>query len=140
MTNAQKWVSIVLVLFILLLALSKLTDREESSNETNYSEENTSTTEPTSVTPEELIAKNKCQTCHGRDLNGSGMGPSLENLSTNWDKTNLISYLQNPSAFLNSERMKMLSDRYGREMPAVENLTNEELDMLADYLLKLKWE
>jgi hypothetical protein len=25
-------------------------------------------------------------------------------------------------------------------MPAVENLTNEELDMLADYLLKLKWE
>ena len=33
MTNAQKWVSAFLVLFILLLALSKITNREESETE-----------------------------------------------------------------------------------------------------------
>ncbi|MBU0473047.1 MAG: cytochrome c [Bacteroidetes bacterium] len=138
MTNAQKWVTIFLVLFILLLVLSKLTKREESSTESTSTEETMQNGETQQISAENLIAKNKCASCHGRDLNGSGMGPSLINLSTNWEKDDLVSYLQNPSSFLSSARMAMLKDKYGQDMPAFKNMSAEELDALASFLLDIK--
>lgn len=138
MTNAQKWVIVFLVLFILLLALSKLTKREESSTESTSTEETMQNGEPAQINAENLIAKNRCVSCHGRDLNGSSMGPSLINLSANWEKSDLVSYLQNPSSFLSNARMAMLKDKYGRDMPAVKNMTAEELDVLASFLLDIK--
>lgn len=135
MTNAQKWVSVFLVLFVLLLALSKLTDREEQTNDSYYSEETVSSSEPKELNVENLLANNKCYVCHGRDLNGSGMGPSLANLSKNWKAENLASYLENPKAFLNNPRMAILKDKFGTEMPAAKDLTSEELNALAEYLI-----
>lgn len=138
MTNAQKWVTVFLILFVLLLALSKLTNKDEKSSAANYSEENVNPNETVQINAEKLISQNRCLTCHGRDLGGSGMGPSLTNLSDNWEKDALINYLKDPSSFLNTARMAVLKEKYGSDMPAVKNLSNDELSAIAEFLLKLK--
>ncbi|PIQ08317.1 MAG: hypothetical protein COW71_12445 [Ignavibacteriales bacterium CG18_big_fil_WC_8_21_14_2_50_31_20] len=138
MTNAQKWVTVFLILFVLLLALSKLTNKDEKSSAANYSEENVNPNETVQINAEKLISQNKCLTCHGRDLGGSGMGPSLTNLSDNWEKDALINYLKDPSSFLNIARMAVLREKYGSDMPAVKNLSNDEISAIAEFLLKLK--
>jgi cytochrome c2 len=136
MTNAQKWVSAFLVLFILLLVLSKMTDRQNSVEETNHFENIDSPAMQTEgINVENLMANNRCFTCHGRDLNGSGMGPSLAKVGDNWKKASLVSYFQNPKAFLSNPRMAILSEKYDRDMPSIERLSIEELEALADYLL-----
>lgn len=135
MTNAQKWVAGFLLLFVLLLALSKMTQKEDGENapiNAMSSEANPSTG---AVDVENILASNRCYVCHGRDLNGSGMAPSLAKVGENWKKPSLVSYFQNPTAFLNNQRMAALKDQYNRSMPAFENLSQEELNALADYLL-----
>jgi len=141
MTNAQKWVSAFLVLFILLLVLSKITSRQESETDLSDSYMNetenieTGANESSEIYVGDLLANNRCFTCHGNDLNGTGMGPSLAKVSENWKKVSLISYFQNPKAFLNNPRMSVLKEKYNREMPAQEKMSPEELDALAEYLL-----
>lgn len=138
MTNAQKWVSAFLVLFILLLVLSKMTNRQES--ETNEVEKIEATAnESSEVSVEDLLASNRCYTCHGNDLNGTGMGPSLAKISENWEKISLVSYFKNPQAFLSNPRMAVIKENYNRDMPAQETMTQEELETLADYLLTRKY-
>lgn len=142
MTNAQKWVSAFLVLFILLLVLSKITNRQES--ETYEAEkmvtENVESpaNESSEISVEDLLANNRCYTCHGNDLNGTGMGPSLAKISENWEKISLVSYFKNPKAFLSNPRMAVIKENYNRDMPAQETMTQEELETLADYLLTRK--
>lgn len=139
MTNAQKWVSVFLVFFILLLVLSKMTDREEGETET-YATENIESAEGQAATidVEHLLGSSSCFICHGKDLNGTGMGPTLANLSDNWKKPNLVSYFQNPKAFLSNPRMVVLKEKYNRDMPAQESMTIEELEAVAEYLLNRK--
>ncbi len=142
MTNAQKWVTAVLVIFILLLVVAKMTKREESVTE--YADDYVTEKVESDTTPSsgiyvgDLLANNRCFTCHGNDLNGTGMGPSLANVSDNWKKANLVSYFQNPKAFLNNPRMAALKDKYNKEMPAQERMTQEELEALAEHLLTRK--
>jgi mono/diheme cytochrome c family protein len=137
MTNAQKWVAGFLVLFVLLLALSKLTDREPSKADYYESEEVTTTENvSTEIDVEKIIANNKCYVCHGRDLAGSGMGPSLAEVGKNWEKEGLANYLKNPNVFVSNARLEALKDKYNREMPALESLSQAELNALADYLMK----
>lgn len=135
MTNAQKWVAGFLLLFVLLLALSKMTERGESKKDSYSSMEAESNQTTTAISVENILANNRCYICHGRDLQGSGMGPSLAKVGENWKKPSLVSYFQNPTAFLNNQRMVALKDQYNRDMPAFENLTQEELNALADYLI-----
>ena len=139
MTNAQKWVASFLVMFILLLVLSKMTDRQGSETET-YDVENIEATETqsTEIDIENLLGSNRCFTCHGSDLNGTGMGPSLANVAENWKKQSLVSYFQNPKAFLSNARMAVLKEQYNRDMPAQERMTIEELEAVAEYLLNRK--
>ncbi len=137
MTNAQKWVSIFLVLFILLLVLSKITDREESEATISENIESVET-ESVKIDVEYLLGSNRCFTCHGKDLNGTGMAPSLANVSENWKKNSLVSYFQNPKAFLSNPRMAVLAEKYNRDMPAQERMTMEELEAVAEYLLNRK--
>lgn len=144
MTNAQKWVTAFLVLFILLLVLSKMTNREENEEETETVEaviadnHESGANKSSDIYVSDLLANNRCFTCHGNDLNGTGMGPSLANVSDNWEKVNLVSYFQNPKAFLSNPRMAILKDKYNSIMPAQERMTLEELEALAEYLLTRK--
>ncbi len=139
MTNAQKWVSIFLVMFILLLVLSKMTNRQGNENETTVFEDIESVeTESVEINIDYLLGSNRCYTCHGKDLNGTGMGPSLAKVGDNWKKVSLVSYFQNPKAFLNNTRMAVLKEQYNRDMPAQERMTMEELEAVAEYLLNRK--
>ncbi|MDA3861474.1 MAG: cytochrome c [Melioribacteraceae bacterium] len=139
MTNAQKWVSAFLVLFILLLVLSKITNRQDNETETASTEDvQQDMAQSAEIDVQNLLGSNRCFTCHGEDLNGTGMGPSLVNVSENWKKASLVSYFQNPKAFLNNPRMLVLKNKYNREMPAQGSMTVEELDAVAEYLLTRK--
>jgi mono/diheme cytochrome c family protein len=142
MTNAQKWVTAVLVIFILLLVLSKMTKREDSETEyeDTYAPEKVETdAKPSSgIYVGDLLANNRCFTCHGNDLNGTGMGPSLANVGDNWNKADLVSYFKNPKAFFNNPRMAKLKGNFKTDMPAQEKMTQEELEALAEHLLTRK--
>ena len=66
------------------------------------------------------------------------MGPSLANVTSNWEKADLVSYFKNPKAFLSIPRMAVLKEKYSKEMPAQEKMTSDELERLAEYLLNRK--
>jgi mono/diheme cytochrome c family protein len=134
MTNAQKWVAVFLILFVLLLVLSKITSNKSKEN-LYETPQNEYSSDSSRLNAEDILSSNRCLTCHGKDLNGSGRAPSLLNVAENWKKDNLISYLQNPQAFLNNERMLVLKEKYNTQMPAQDNLSTEELNIVAEYLI-----
>ena len=135
MTNAQKWVSIFLVLFILLLVLSKLTSRSEDEA-SNIDEYNSTPTEQMSQA-EILISNNKCMDCHGSNLDGSASGPSLTSVGQDWKKEDLLTFLKNPRAFSDDFRVQRHKNKYRMGMTAVDKLNDEELNVLADHLMNL---
>lgn len=136
MTNAQKWVSIFLVLFVILLALSKLTSRNE--DETNNSSDKYNSTQTEQMSQAEiLISNNKCMDCHGSKLDGSNSGPSLMKVGQNWTKEDLISFLKNPRAFSDDSRIEQYKGKYRKSMPAVDKMNDNDLNILADHLMNL---
>ena len=134
MTNAQKWVSIFLFLFVALLVLSKLTNKNDDEAD-NYIDEYSSTqTEPLSVA-EALISNNKCLDCHGPNLKGSASAPSLQKLSEEWKREDLLNYLKNPRSFADDPRISRFKGKYSLAMPPVDKLNDEELNILVNHLL-----
>lgn len=80
-----------------------------------------------------------CQTCHGQDLKGTVMAPTLMNLAKNYDRDRLINYLRNPNSFMDSDRFKEFKEKYKNiVMPAYNNKDIKELGKVADYLLGLQ--
>jgi cytochrome c2 len=141
MTKPQIWIATFLALFILLFLLARLTKETETNQtvpsvdspvpQTGLSSEN--------LSPRELITKLGCVTCHGNDLNGTRMGPSLHNVSEYWSRDKLINYLRNPTSFADTERFKKFKEQYkGLIMPSFGNIEVKELGKIADYLLELK--
>jgi mono/diheme cytochrome c family protein len=139
MTKPQIWVAAVLVLFILLFLLSRLT--KEETGRTSPISSPVPQTDMTSenLSAEQLMSKLGCLTCHGNDMRGTRMGPSLYNASEYWSRDRLINYLRNPSSFADTERFKKFEEQYtGFIMPAFGNIEVKELGKIADYLLGLK--
>ena len=138
MTKPQIWIATFLTLFILLFLLSRLTKQNDTSQngpevnpQTNMSSEN--------LSPKELITKIGCVSCHGNDLQGTKMGPSLHNISEYWSRDKLINYLRSPSSFSDTDRLKKLMEQYpGMIMPPFNNIDVKDLGKVADYLLELK--
>jgi len=140
MTNAQKWVSIFLFLFVILLVLSKLTSRNE--DETNYELDDSkysqmeSQTEPMTGA-EILISNNKCMNCHGKNLDGTASGPSLQKVSEEWKREELLKYFKNPRSFSEDSRISRFKGKYRLSMPPVDKLNDEELNILVNHLLSI---
>lgn len=140
MTKPQIWIAAFLVLFILLFFLERMTSTkvvEKGTNlnnpvpQSNISSEN--------LSPAELIAKIGCVNCHGSDLTGTKMGPSLHNISQYWSRDKLINYLRNPSSFMDSERFKEYQQKYiNVMMPSFNQISPKELGKISEYLLQLK--
>jgi len=137
MTNAQKWVSIFLVLFVILLALSKLTSRNEDESYDSSNRYNSTQTEQISQV-EILISNNKCMDCHGPNLDGSASGPSLTKVGQDWTKEELLKFLKDPRAFSNDPRVQRHKGKYRMGMVSVDKLNDEELSILANHLMTLK--
>ncbi len=138
MTKPQIWVSAFLVLFIVLFILGRVT-KEEEEVERDFSNQisNTNTEQnPDELTAEQLIINFGCSNCHGMDLAGTNMGPSLKNLSEYWNKERLIAYLRNPMDYMDEERFKEYREKYPSQiMPPYGNKNIKDLGKIVDYLL-----
>jgi len=137
MTKPQIWVAAFLVLFIILFVLGRLTKKEEpmkdfSSMGSQMSEQSTA-----ELSGEKLVESFGCINCHGVDLTGTSMAPSLKGLKQFWtSRDNLINYLRNPNSYMDSDRFKAYQIKYPNGiMPSYENRDVKDLGKIADYLL-----
>ncbi|MBZ0183261.1 MAG: cytochrome c [Melioribacteraceae bacterium] len=143
MTNAQKWVAAFLVLFIVLFILSRNALKEEINvNDIEFYEPETQN--PTTANNSEmdglaLLENIGCTSCHGGDLKGTRMAPSLYIAKEHFDRSELINYLRNPADYSNDPRFDMYQDKYkGIVMPSYSNIDVKKLGKIADYLLMLQ--
>lgn len=141
MTNAQKWVAAFLGIFLLLFILAKVTKNEDDYFEEteNYSNE---VQEPAQeVSGLTLINRVGCTNCHGTDLKGTKLAPDLYTAVKYWTtKDALIKYLKNPNSFSRDERFEEYRRQYRTLMPAFDNVSDEDLGKIADYILSLEQE
>lgn len=138
MTKPQIWVAAFLFLFIVLFLLGRMTKKEEpmkdfsGMNGTTMGEQTTS-----ELTGDKLIQNFGCTNCHGTDLAGTNMAPSLKGLKQFWSsRDNLINYLRNPNSFMDKDRFKEYKNKYPNGiMPSYGNKDVKDLGKIADYLL-----
>lgn len=138
MTKPQIWVAAFLLLFIVLFMIGRLTKEEEvmkdlsGMNNSSMGEQTTS-----ELTGDKLIQTFGCINCHGADLAGTNMGPSLKGIKEFWSsRDNLINYLRNPNSFMDKDRFKEYKVKYPNGiMPSYGNKDVKDLGKIADYLL-----
>jgi mono/diheme cytochrome c family protein len=137
MTNAQKWVTLFLGLFLLLFILGRITKEEEGFDEDYefYNESNSQTEKIDGLT---LINQVGCVSCHGADLKGTSLGPTLYDAKDHFSRKQLIGYLRNPASYSGDERFEAYKEKYKSLMPSYNNIEVEKLGIIADYLLNLE--
>jgi cytochrome c2 len=139
MTKPQIWVAAFLFIFIALFVLQKITKQAEEPpalmNESPLINQELSS----ELTGYDLMSKHGCLNCHGNSLQGTPMGPVLQDLKALWDKENLISYLRNPNLFMDQKRFIEYRKKYNKMiMPAYNDVDAKELEVIVDYLLNVK--
>jgi hypothetical protein len=77
-----------------------------------------------------------CPRCHGSDLRGTKLGPTLGNLKDRWNRPRLEEFLASPDRFrADDQRLARLAEKYSSPMPTF--LMSDTLRTnLAAYLLK----
>ena len=137
MTKPQAWVAAILVLFFLLFFLEKNTQRSDVQKKSMPSLTTGTEQSSKTKTPDQLVATLGCTGCHGSDLAGTRMAPTLHNIKQNWTRDDLINYLRNPSSYMDSERFKNFKAQYQSIiMPSFSNIDIKDLGKIADYLLQ----
>ncbi len=139
MTKPQIWITAILILFIALFLLARLTKKDEVRQDLSGMNNVPMNEEPAVEIDGALLLKNfGCLNCHGADLEGSSMGPKLTGLSEFWNRDRLINYLRNPNSFMDSDRFKEFKKIFPNMiMPAYGNKDVKDLGKIADYLLGL---
>jgi cytochrome c2 len=139
MTNAQKWVTAFLGLFLILFLLERVTNKEEPSVvPTSMSGQNSRQSAKVSSNADgpTLMQEIGCVSCHGDDLKGTQMAPALSEIKKNWTRDELINYLRNPSSYNGGDRFDEYRATYKNIiMPSFSNIDVKELGKIADYLL-----
>jgi len=138
MTKPQIWVAAFLLLFIVLFMIGRLTKEEEVIKDFSEMNEPTMGEQTTSeLAGDKLIQTFGCANCHGANLEGSNMGPSLIGLKEFWSsREDLINYLRNPNSFMDKDRFKEYKVKYPNGiMPSYNNKDVKDLGKIADYLL-----
>jgi len=79
---------------------------------------------------------NKCASCH--NVYEDGTGPALmefENRGVWADRKNLYEWVRNPSVFMEKDfYTQALKRQYGSVMTAFPDLSNEDIDAIAEYI------
>ena len=139
MTKPQIWVAAFLVIFLILFFLSKVTDQSELHNKGSLNPQEMMGQSQQSgkpLSPQEMVSSLGCVNCHGSDLTGTKMAPSLMQVKDNWTRQELINYLRNPQSYMSSNRFQEYRKKYpGVIMPAFNNIDIKDLGKIADYLL-----
>ena len=98
---------------------------------------NNKPTDKKTKTAEQLYSTLGCVSCHGSDMEGTEKGPELKNLDEYWTRDYLVMYLNNTTAYMDSARMVKYQEEYkGYIMPSFDTVDVDQLQMLADYLIK----
>lgn len=138
MTNAQKWMSAFLGLFLILFIIGRVTQKDEHvphMMDENYVSQS-SQQEKQDLDGLSLIKQNGCLTCHGQELEGTKMAPAIVSLKENWSRDGLINYLRNPSSYSGDKRFQEYKLKYKNiVMPSYGNLDVKDLGKMADYLI-----
>ncbi len=141
MTKPQKWVAAFLLLFIVLFMIGRLTKEDEMPTRDFSGMSNSPMGQQSSaeLTGDKLFQSFGCVNCHGSNLAGTNMGPSLIGLKQFWSsRDNLINYLRNPNSYMDKDRFKEYKARYPNGiMPSYGNKDVKDLGKIADYLLTL---
>ncbi len=137
MTNAQKWVAAFLALFVVLFLIQKATEDDEIYDDFDFygGEEVQSSPDDGALS---IINRMNCVSCHGVDLKGTNLGPSLYKVKEYWSRDNLINYLRNPVSYSGDERFEAYKKEYNSIMPSYSNYDVKDLGKVADYLLGLE--
>lgn len=137
MTKPQIWVAAFLALFIILFMLGRMTKKEEPVKDFSGMDNQMGEQTTAELTGDKLIQSFGCVNCHGADLAGTNMAPSLRGLKGFWSsRDNLINYLRNPNSFMDSDRFKAYRAKYPNGiMPSYGNKDVKDLGKIADYLL-----
>ncbi len=138
MTNAQKWLAAFLVIFVVLFLLGRSTKKEEepanSQMPQGIVQESQQTNENTDG--KTLVGQLGCISCHGENLEGTQLAPSLALVKSHWTRDNLINYLRNPSSYKSDKRFEEYRTKYPNViMPSFNNIDVKKLGKIADYLL-----
>jgi cytochrome c551/c552 len=139
MTKSQIWIASLLLLFLILFGISQLTHKETENTGVNNIPGSGNSGETNTQTALTLIKTNGCTSCHGVDLKGTEMAPSLSGVKQLWSsRDDLINYLRNPSSFMDKERFTKYREKYKRVvMPSFNNLDVKDLGKIADYIRSL---
>lgn len=77
-----------------------------------------------------------CLACHGRQQEGTVMGPDLRKVSRHWQLEELTAYLADPASHRQQQgRLERLSRRYSTQMPPLATLPEDRRRALAAFLL-----
>ena len=138
MTKPQIWVAAFLFLFIILFILGRVTKQEEPVKDFSGMNNSMMGEQTSELTGDKLVQAFGCVNCHGADLNGTTMAPSLKGLKAVWSsRDDLLNYLRNPSSYIDSDRFKAYKERYPNGiMPSYGNKDVKDLGKIADYLLE----
>ncbi len=139
MTNAQKWIAAFLGVFVLLFGITKLTQKDEPQKNPMSSQSMMGGSSNTEGQDQGLALINRagCINCHGADLRGTQMAPSLVNVKEYWKRGDLINYLRNPSSYSSEKRIVEYKNTYNSIMPPYQNIDVKDLGKMADYILKM---
>lgn len=139
MTKTQIWLGGFVLLFIALFIIGRLTKKEDPEAGMKKMEAMMQQQSDKEAPGAAQLNRLNCTRCHGGDLKGTPVAPTLYGLANSWDRDNLINYLRNPSSFSNSDKFKIYKDKYKNVvMPSYNNVDVKELGQIADYLLNLK--
>lgn len=99
------------------------------------------------VSPEEMkvirlgsqLFKNKCASCHAKNMKAKLTGPALSGVENRWDnRENLFSWIRNSQAYAQTnddEYVRQLLVEYdNKPMPPFSNLTDEEIEAILIYI------
>ena len=137
MTKAQIWVAAFLVVFVILFFAQRLLQNDAPAPAMSSQISMGVPQAATEATGESLIGELGCVNCHGNDLGGTAMGPSLHGLASVYSKEQIVAYLQDPSSQAGSDRYKLMSQRFSGAMPSFRNRDVHELEKIADVLLSI---
>ena len=142
MTKPQIWVAAVLILFFALYLLemnTKRSDEQVKPKPTGVMQQQQQTTQVSAnQPPTQIVANLGCTGCHGGDLSGTQMAPSLHSVKDNWSRDGLINYLRNPQSYMSSKRFQEFKAKYPNAMmPSFNNIDVKVLGKVSDYLMSL---
>ena len=77
-----------------------------------------------------------CARCHGQNLEGTNLGPSLGQVRAYWTSDRLASYLEDPSKIIEADpRLQGIRKKYTATMPSYGALDQATRLELARYLM-----